>query len=592
MEVIALIVKKHRYSSATGTAPRQAVPAAVTAPAWLTIENIAWISLGLLALCLRFFALGGKLLTPGEAQLAWPAYAVAHAKAPFSTVGTSPALFTGQWLLFSIFHGSAFLARFWPALAGASLIAIPYRLRHRLGREAALLTGLLLLFSAHQVWLSRSVDGAMIAEIAALWLFVDLLELADGNPSHFWTAAIALAVLLLAAPESYTLLIALGVGTAPLATQIGRQWQTAKGTLHRKAITAFLVTFFLLGTVFFTRLTLLGAAWEQLATWVRRFAVPTSYPIYWLPLRILLDEPLLSITALFALPSAVRRWRDPWTRFLLAWATLFLLAGFLPGHSSRETAFLTVPLAFWAGQQLWLVWQHWLADCPCRSDSIYGIGFSIMLLGTAAVVTSMLAQDSIRSIVPLLLLPIVLLIVLDALQGFWFSWRTAIQQLLILALLVGGALTSVTTWRDNWDQMAWVEPAFTKETVNVDAEHFVPVLAQASAERVGDAQELPVIIDAPKAIRPFLLWQLRDFRYVTAVAALPKRFTNEAVVTGVNVKDLPGRFGGIFILTQKALPGGPPLLWTQWLLYRLDEQITPAQRIILWLPPFATPGKK
>ena len=579
--------KKHAYEASAVKWQRVAVPATPSVPAWLTVENVAWLGLLLAAFFLRFLLLGGKPLSLHEARLAWPAYAVAHAKTLFSTVGVSPALFTGQWVLFSVFHGSAFLARFWPALAGACLIVIPYRLRHRLGREAALLTGLLLLFSAHQVWLSRNGDGAMIAEVAALWLFVDLLEIAEGKPSRFWTAALTLAVLLLAAPESYTLLIVISVAVVPLATRIGQQWKSAEASARHKTMIAFFVTFFLLGTLFLTRLTLLGAAWEQLAAWVRRFAVPAGYPLYWLPLRIFLDEPLLTVAGLFALPGAVRHWREPWTRFLLAWGALFLLAGFLPGHSSRETAFLVVPPAFWAGQQLWLAWQHWLSDCPCRSDSVYGIGFSVILLGTAAIVTSMLAQDSMRSILPLLLLPVILLAVLDVLQGFWFSWRAAIQQLLILALLVGGGLTLATTWRDNWDQMAWVEPAFTKETINVDATHFVPVLAQASAERVGDAHELPVIVAVSDDLRPFVLWQLRDFRYVTAVAALPKQFTNEAVVTGVDVKDLPGHFGGKFILTQKALPDGPPLLWMQWLLYRLDEQIIPAQRIILWLQPFA-----
>ncbi len=560
-------------------------PAGQNLLVWFTLERVAWGVLLLLAFLWRYFAVGGRPLSPEEAKLAWPAYAVAHSKAPITTVGVSPLLFSGQWLLFSLFQGSAFLARFWPALAGVLVVWLPYRLRHRIGREPALLAGLLLLLSAHQVFLSRLADGAMLALAAALWLFADLLDIADGNGSRFWTAAIAFAALLIAAPESYTLLIALAVAAWPLAGVLRRQWQLAGAVTQRRAAVAFAATFFLAGTLFCTRLSLLGAAWEMFAIWGKRLTQSAGYPWYWLPLRLLADEPLLTVAALFTLPLVVRQWRQPWNRFLLAWAALFLVAGFLPGHSSREAAFLTVPLAFWAGRALWLAWRKWLVDCHCLGDQGYAVGFSVLLLGTAAVVVSMLAEDKVSSVLPMVTLPFLLMVVIVLLQGFWFSWRSAIQVLLILALLSGGVLTFATSWRDNEDKMAWTQPAFGREAVDVDAAKLVSVLEQASAERVGDAQQMPVVVAVGPELTPFLLWELRGFQQVSAVAALPKQFDGSAVITGPEVKMLPGYFGGKFILTRNVLPSGPNLVWIRWLLYRLQECATPGQQVILWLQP-------
>ena len=152
----------------------------------LTVERAAWIVVGLLAAGLRFFQLGLRPLSEGEAVQALAAYRFTQGAAQMAPAGTIPALFTGNVVGFypdgRQRHGRP---RWLPALAGLILVLLPYGLRHRLGRGGALAASLLLAISPSAVYFSRTLDSAIVVAACGLALVVGLINYLDTRRPAF-----------------------------------------------------------------------------------------------------------------------------------------------------------------------------------------------------------------------------------------------------------------------------------------------------------------------------------------------------------------------------------------------------------------------
>jgi predicted membrane-bound mannosyltransferase len=133
---------------------------------WLTVEVALYILIGMIAAGLRFYALGAQPLQESEAAQAlsaWRFLGIGNWELGID-VGYSPFLFLGNVFTFFLLGASNALARWVPALSGTLLSILPYFLRRRLGRSAALFASILLALSPSTLW------GDRLSSLPAFWL--------------------------------------------------------------------------------------------------------------------------------------------------------------------------------------------------------------------------------------------------------------------------------------------------------------------------------------------------------------------------------------------------------------------------------------
>ena len=244
---------------------------------WLTIERMAYIAIGILALVLRLVGLGQQPMAPGEAAQAMAALDLIGHTGALPAGGTSPLLLSLHALTFLVTHASEAAARVWPALAGTLLVLLAYGLREELGRLGALFAALLLAVSSSLVFWSRSATGESFTLLAAMALIVGLAGWRR-DPAAFarWAIwlAVALALLLLSAPAAYAVLVLI----APLA--VLALWpslapgETAHATAQslKAALIAFVALLLLGATAMFFNPSGLAALADLPATWLGQFA--------------------------------------------------------------------------------------------------------------------------------------------------------------------------------------------------------------------------------------------------------------------------------------------------------------------------------
>lgn len=151
-----------------------------------------------LAVFMRFTKLGLPSLNDHEASLALQALNASRGHDVM--IGGQPGNIGLTSLLFTIFEGSDFFARFWPALFGAVLVIVPGMFRKHLGELATLFMAFLIAFEPGLVALSRTADGTMItitAFLLAVGLFVNRKMIPAGifaglafvGSENFWPMA-------------------------------------------------------------------------------------------------------------------------------------------------------------------------------------------------------------------------------------------------------------------------------------------------------------------------------------------------------------------------------------------------------------------
>jgi hypothetical protein len=136
----------------------------LSSPRQLTSEDaLFFLALGL-GLFVRFLDLGKAPLSDFEAGWALQALQVGRGafNGQFLAIGPQPAYVLLTGVLFHLSNATNFLARFWPATAGASLILLPYFFRRQLGRIAALVLAFGLALDPGLVTVSRLAGGPIL----------------------------------------------------------------------------------------------------------------------------------------------------------------------------------------------------------------------------------------------------------------------------------------------------------------------------------------------------------------------------------------------------------------------------------------------
>ncbi len=593
--------KKKEAGSTTAGGVVIAAPAVETIrvmPSWWTVEHGLYAAVLLIAAFVRFLWLGARPLSPVEAHSAWLAWRNTGPLEHINVFGVDPLTYGLQWVTFLVTGGGDALARLWPAFAGALLVLIPLGLREHIGRERALLAALLLALSPQATYWSRHGSGTIFALAAALALVVVMVRWLDahrkwqeeGGLPPFeapgpWPVALGIgtALLLMSAPVAYSALVGLAVGFWPRWREVGRVWHEIGAAARRRAALAFLLTTVGIGSAFLTDIPALGNVADLAGRWLAGFWQGAGYPWYWVPFRLLADEPLLVVLAVW---GGVRAWRrrHPLDLLWLGWAISGLLLGFRPGRTSADVVILVGPLAFLAADGLWEGVQMLRRPSPTwREETLLASAFFIILAFWFMMLAGYFAVGESRYVPALVVVPL-LLIGLGVMYGVWLG-RQATERVAVISLLITGA---IWTWMALWVQNLHVNtpaalnalPGIERVTTHPNTRLMVQTLERISAETATDMHEAN--IDA--VLRPeddVLRWYLRKFRNLREVSSV-KAITAAIAVTHKNAPAPPGYTGMDWIITTTQLPTSLEGRIYHWWLYR--EAPLPAEReeVVIW----------
>lgn len=218
-----------------------------------------WLAF-LIALGFRIIQLGASPLTDSEATLALQALHIAQGKAPL--LGPQPGYILFTSILFAIIESTNFMARFFPALVGSTLVFVPYLFREKIKPVPALILAFFFAIDPGLVALSRQANGTILA--------VTFLLFAWGMWRHQRAipAGIFAGLALLSGSSLWSGLLTLGLtwlflqGMEPKRTAnaeskivdpslVPASPREASNLEYRPALIALLVTLLFGGTLFF-----------------------------------------------------------------------------------------------------------------------------------------------------------------------------------------------------------------------------------------------------------------------------------------------------------------------------------------------------
>lgn len=531
----------------------------------LTVEQGAFGVCLLVALGLRLAGLSLLPLTPLEAANAWPAWLTAAA--PAGLTGemlaplwpASPLLHTLQAALFWLAGGSDAQARGWPALAGAGLVLVLWPLRPLLNRRApvALVAALWVAIDPWLVALSRLADGALLSLTLAMLVLAGIYRLAEGPDSQrrawLWGTGVAAGLLLVSGPLAWCFVPVI-VAWVWLNRQVWARPIPVARVAGSAGVAGVLAA---TGWLAWPQgLQMLGrslTAWFGL--WTGAGLVPweaASYPVAWLPVRLLADQPLLLLAGVAGLlgltldfSSAPGSAARAWPRFLwlwLLWATFLWL---LPGRHPLLLAVWAPPLLLAGAHGLAALVEGVPRDLDWREAWV--------VLGTLAVLAGSglfwwVALTFGREFEPVMAqatLAIALLTVLVLVAyGVWTDPRHArwLAAAFVCTLLL--CWTVAATWHLGYRERLGTLDGFLATVSHADLRQLVADVETISAQRTGHAHDLPVLLqvsrrqatpqgEARADFLPLLGWYLREMRNLSwRELAGPGSFLDAAVAAG------------------------------------------------------------
>ena len=565
--------------------------------AWITLERLAYLAIAALALILRLASLHAAPMSPAEAGQAMAALDLAADRGALPAAGASPLLLNLHWLIFLVSQAGESGARLAPALAGTATLLLAYGLRAELGRLGSLAAALLLAISSTLVFWSRSATGESLALLAGMALIVGLAgwRRTGGRGWLVWLAA-ALAGLLLAAPISYSILLAAAPLAAMALLPAGDRRHAAAGL--GTAGLVFVLVLLLGATGFFFLPGGLAAAAELPAAWLAGFSGDGD-SIWGLALNSLWLEPLVLMTGLAGLVVGLRR-RDWLAQGLGLWLAVGLLLLVLrAGRSPADLAVLALPLALLGGLALAAFAEYFdLVEQRLEGIVLLVVGLALVLstaVWLAQYTESWKAQPQMAFLVSAGATALVLIVLLAAYVVI-FSSRLALQVLLALAVamllllgLRGMLLTSHNRDGLRWGSLANVAGASGGPELRL-------ALERLAMQRGTDLRDLPVaFLTAPGNETPALLrWYARG-----AVLQSPALGDPGLVWLGMDGDAAPSDFpspqpspvgrggaysGQSFRVAQSWSPAGLSgrALW-RWLLFGQFDALQGQQRAVLWV---------
>lgn len=573
----------------------------------VTIETAGYIGFALLAAALRLYQLGAAPLSAGEASEALAAWRLVRPGLAPPTPA-SPLLFGVMAFLFVVANASDGAARLLPALAGSALVLTPALFRQWLGRGGALMAAAILALSPSMIYASRLASSEVLALFCGVVLVAALLAaLRSEDGRWLYIGAVALGLGLVSGPLIYSTLAAslfTGLVLWPMAREEARanalaayaNARNTPGLLARLGVT-LAVTVFLGATALMAFPAGLGTAGDVLATWIAGFAGTRwiAYPVQLLalyePMALVLGIGGLLLMEVRARQRGVGAGPGPalWPRILGLGALAALMLMILRrGGAPGEILLVVYPLALLAGPLVADVLEG--LRRVAQREAAWGLAAALILIAaTSAIYLGLYAEQvglSVEQASPRLLLALLLPLMglaLVALTVTWERslWRPAVAVLIgLLTLYTLGTGWGLAQLRPNDPREPWVQQP-TSDQVRM----LVSVLEEASRQRLGMANELPVTVQ--QTGDDVLAWYLRDFANVTLTDRLGAQVTTPAVITVESGQPpaLGGAYAGTdFVLRTRLLPERPNETdWIRWLATRTGMLAQPDTRVVLWI---------
>jgi hypothetical protein len=508
-----------------------------------TFETTLFVLAFVLALVFRFYNLGAAPLTDQEAGWALQALQVAHSDQSSSTlsIGPNPGYVFLTAALFMIFNPSNFLARFWPAIAGAMLVFAPIFFRRDLGRIPALILAFGLAVTSGLVVVSRQAASPMMA------LGFGLLGLGLLRIHRSIASGVLLGLALTCGPTVIHGALALGL-SALLYRFLNRAAHVEAAHISESATTERLdlrlvfagaaTAIILVCTLFFLYPPGLTAWFAQVPAYLQGWVFYSGVSPQTLLIALLVYQPFAVIFSLVAAGRwIVRRVTgnhitEPLFLPLVLWALFSLgLALIYPNRQVSDLVWTVVPL--WALAALEL--QKYLPQERLHPLSLVQAGL-LFILGALFWITLIATQQvapptglpwmGVRSAILGGILALgALTTVLVALGWSWEVSRSG----LILGVVATFAVYGLgTMWgaaqlRQNDPRELWQSPPGAG-----DAGLFLVTLRELSDWSTGFSQQVDVVslVDTPS-----LRWALRDYPKARFTVAPPAGELPTIVIT-------------------------------------------------------------
>lgn len=567
-------------------------------PRWVWISTAVLI---MIAVASRLVGLGAVPLAPDEAQRAVQALDAARGLGwPSQT--DSPALLSGQTLLFLVAGAETYAARLAPAIAGLGLALLPLVWRRRLGMVGAIVASVLLLVSPLLLWSARRASGISLALFAGALLFTAGLRSLERRPSDRFRdlcISLGLGLGLVSAPVFFDLLLA-GLVAALLA--LGRSLRSyVRGWIQ--PVLWGLGLALLIALAGGLRWTGWAGIGETAAAWIQAWRI--SGDLGARPALLLLYEPALLGITVAGVAWALSR-RQNATLVVAIWGGLTLALVALRG--SEDPAALGAVVVPWA----------WVAGAVVR-DGLRDIAYGrFRWMGLHALLALILwipvylglaqhTQVGLYGAQPafLVIMGAIVLVAMQFLVAFLFAITLPVS-LLWRAALTGGLLALFLLQMSFAFGLSFVRPTSPGEPAVTAASSPHVRALRRELDQIGimrgarrDALEVAILNRDPE-LTAVLRWSLRDFRQLRVldvwpddyrgILLTPEQFSLSEVATmpdeisqgwqGMRFVAIVDR-QGVVPPCQRIFPPYCPDT-ARWYLYRESGGLPAKRLIILW----------
>jgi len=565
----------------------------------LTVEQLLYGAIFVLALLLRLAAVGRWPLLDQEAALALNAWRFAKGLAS-NLRGHSPLLFHTNAVLFFLTGGSDALARTVSVACGSALVLLPYGLRGYLGRVGALAAACMLAVSPSLVYFSWAVDGSIVVAFCALAVTVVLVQLLEGKPSIcLWLLPPLLALALLAGPTAYSLLAVAGTfvlflwftsrfgrgqEAVEMLADVWRQWRAEPAAWQRGLATAGILV---LACVFVFGYNPAGLQMtlDQLGQWWGGLEWLSTVRWYQVPLMLLVYEPLPLLVGLAGMIGQRLR-SDLISMWLRYWFLGAVLVSLFPGYRPPSAVLLALlPLILLGANAIQRLWD---TSGEAAGRPLLWILVALSLVAGASVFIhlvgylSMPVAQYVLRIVALVVLVVAAHAFIWTLTGPKVPARAAMFALLSMLLLCWVRAEVRLNYQRGRDP---VEPMVTVST-SPDALALVSQAAELSSHVAGDSRILTWHVD--ERLEVPLGWYLRQFEAVEYFRTMPPDVADGGVIAPAQASG-PSKYVGLRFALRSSWSAGSASL-TDWLGWWSGKRATlPGQRlddeVVLWVKP-------
>jgi hypothetical protein len=560
----------------------------------LTLEQLLWAGVMLLAFALRFAALGELPFSEGESLSALGALAASGSPSPFWTTLLQNLNPFSQSLiswLFQLFGSSDAIARVPSAVAGSLLVVAPLLLRKRYGGGLALTVGFLLAVSPIMLAVSRTVGGAAFSllgagtAVFALW----------GSPGAITRertifAGLGLGLAIASGGTIYSALLALALTGIVL-----NRWSSSSSLRKGLDLPLFLATAlasaFVLASGIGTRWTGVAGIGESFAAWLQgwsRASLTGAIPYL---AMLLTFEPMIIAFGLAGALLALLNRLSRLDQVNALWALFALLIGLLRvGRDGQDLIWILLPLVLLAARIIMILITS-LQEATQWLQIIVLSGALLILASSAGVsLVSYLEGyqlSRLGSSPPLMFILFGALLLMAGslifIFGMEWSWKVVLISTAISVFGITFSLMVQACWRLNYRlpaggaRLAW-SPTQATDQVALLSE----TLTEASLFETGMTGSIALQVESD--LPPSLAWYLSDYARAggefTAGKTPPVTMLTPAAQTQVLL--LGEYYGQTFAL--RTIPGPEPLLpasVVRW--WVLDEGQRLTESWTLWV---------